>query len=630
MSTFLVLAKQTFFGDTYDMQYAQVLINSKTDELKRYFSYKIPPKLLAYIKIGSVVKIPFGRRTVSGVVAKITRRVDPKIKNKLKNIISLEYKIPIISLENLYIANMMTDYYLACLGQVVFFMTPKLSKRILSTIESNDNRLQGKSIQSFKSYVICNTKEERIKSYVKLVKKAFLKNKSAVILFADFKASNHYIQILKKEFKDSVCIFAPNMSTQTFTKQWIASSKKPSLIIGTRNSIFYSQTDCALIIIDEPHHFGYKEEQTIHHHILKVSQFYAEMRNANLILGDNDPGIANINIKRLKSSANFIRSKHITVLDNSTSKNTLLSYSVERQIESYIKTRKKLLILSNQKGASSGLICSDCTEIFRCPRCEKVLYKKHTKSLEIICPTCNYMIEIPKKCPSCSGKNIRDFGFNTERIKDEIVSKYGSKHILSMSESGEFKTRKNKFIYIGTNYALSWKELRFDGVVILDWENWSSMQSGYNYYQNMIRSFADICEISKKNIYIQTVDPENTDLQDLINLSFNKLSCKNLKLSKQFKYPPYYQLIKIYLNLTDNKKAYNMLSKLRKSLILLLKNIDISEIISSGKTRDKYHQHILLKIPIKNSWKAKQILKINYKKLGLSRFMIDVDPIKIL
>ena len=48
-----------------------------------------------------------------------------------------------------------------------------------------------------------------------------------------------------------------------------------------------------MIIIDQPHHFAYKEEQSPRYNSVKVAQYLTKLTNTNLILGDIYPNINN-------------------------------------------------------------------------------------------------------------------------------------------------------------------------------------------------------------------------------------------------------------------------------------------------------------------------------------------------
>ena len=67
-------------------QYAAVIVDISHESVDRPFSYKIPEELTGEVKIGSCVKVPFGKgnKLINGYVVELTDHVslpDEKLKN---------------------------------------------------------------------------------------------------------------------------------------------------------------------------------------------------------------------------------------------------------------------------------------------------------------------------------------------------------------------------------------------------------------------------------------------------------------------------------------------------------------------------------------------------------------------
>lgn len=76
--------------------YAEVIINSEALEIDRPFTYKVPEEFNNEIKIGQIVKVPFGKgnKTSEGFILNLKN--DDNIKFKTKNIASILVKDPVI------------------------------------------------------------------------------------------------------------------------------------------------------------------------------------------------------------------------------------------------------------------------------------------------------------------------------------------------------------------------------------------------------------------------------------------------------------------------------------------------------------------------------------------------------
>ena len=76
--------------------YAEVIINSEALEIDRPFTYKVPEEFNNEIKIGQIVKVPFGKgnKTSEGFILNLKN--DDNIKFKTKNIAAILVKYPVI------------------------------------------------------------------------------------------------------------------------------------------------------------------------------------------------------------------------------------------------------------------------------------------------------------------------------------------------------------------------------------------------------------------------------------------------------------------------------------------------------------------------------------------------------
>ena len=76
--------------------YAEVIINSEALEIYRHFTYKVPEEFNNEIKIGQIVKVPFGKgnKTSEGFILNLKN--DDNIKFKTKNIAAILVKDPVI------------------------------------------------------------------------------------------------------------------------------------------------------------------------------------------------------------------------------------------------------------------------------------------------------------------------------------------------------------------------------------------------------------------------------------------------------------------------------------------------------------------------------------------------------
>lgn len=622
------------------MQYVNVIVNSKTDKINQVFTYEITPELLPGIKPGVLVEVPFGRKYKEGIVLDIKRQVNFEVQTKLKSIKKIIDPIPIIDTIRLELAKWMSRYYLTSLAKVIFFMVPDVARRLvtsnkrqatamsfrleqssmeksLSLRDSSTSLIYARNDKYSRIFGLYNTKENRIKNYIKLIQKARAKNRGVILLFPDWKANQVYIDTIYERFINDTVLLDPHKTKTEFFQSWneLRMCKK-SIVIGTRNSIFAPVNNLGLIIIDEPEDFGYKEEQTVHYHVREVSKHLAKITGVNLIYGSSIPQLTDYywqksNKIKIIQHSNVLKNvrmlSKILIIDSSQEK-LVVGYQLEQKINNALKDKQKILIFVNRK--QQGFLCADCGNIFRCPRCNNVLQYRLDN---LTCSQCNYKTNPTSKCPECLGHNLRSFGTSIESIKKELTKLF---------------PKENRII-ISTNEIFRYPELKFDLVIISSWEH---LQFGgdFNQKQNIINTIIKLLEITKNNLIIQTNNLENELLQNIKGGKLDTVYERELLERKKYHYPPFYKLVKFIYKHKDSKIAEKEISKLYQKLKGIFRSIEILGPSETRKLRDKIYWQIVLKIPVKFYPQVNKLLISREKELNLSKYLIDADPLRLI
>ena len=75
-------------------------------------------------------------------------------------------------------------------------------------------------------------------------------------------------------------------------------------------------------------------------------------------------------------------------------------------------------------------MCRDCGFVLKCPNCD-ISLTLHMDSRSMKCHYCGHE-PIPKQCPNCHSRKIRYYGTGTEKVEQELKTKFPSARILRM------------------------------------------------------------------------------------------------------------------------------------------------------------------------------------------------------
>jgi len=100
--------------------------------LKTSFTYGWNPKENVGEPVpGSLVRVPFGRTNLSGIVVQKVGQPTDFDPSKIKAISELEIQPPVLSPELLKLTQWMSQYYLCSWGEAAFNALPKFSKKFI-------------------------------------------------------------------------------------------------------------------------------------------------------------------------------------------------------------------------------------------------------------------------------------------------------------------------------------------------------------------------------------------------------------------------------------------------------------------------------------------------------------------
>ena len=215
---------------------------------------------------------------------------------------------------------------------------------------------------------------------------------------------------------------------------------------------------------------------------------------------------------------------------------------------------------------------------------------------------------------------------------DTTRGKHGYQKIIGAFEAREID------VLVGTQ-MLS-KGLDFENVSLVGILNADSMLNFPDFraheraYQMMVQVSGRAGRSKKQgNVAIQTFNPNHQILQQVSTTSYSAMYKEQLQERWQYKYPPYFRLIKITLKHRDYNMVDSGIDWLAKALQQSFGEFVLGPSAPAvSRIRNQYIKNLVIKIPPKQSLAntKNQILKIRntfeaVKDFRPIRFIIDVD-----
>ncbi len=509
------------------------------------------------------------------------------------------------------------------------------------------------------------TSSGKTEVYVKLIEEQLQNGKQVLYLLPEIALTTQLISRLQEYFGEKLTVYHSKYSVNERVEAWnnVKDSKsKAQIVIGARSSIFLPFTNLGLIIIDEEHESSFKQyDPAPRYHARDTAVVLSNMFKAKVVLGSATPALESYyNVEQGKYGLVELTRRYgnvlmpdINLVDLKTKYKRKemtghFSDTLLLAIQDALKEKEQVILFQNRRGYSPVVECNTCGHSPQCPNCD-VSLTYHNFRNQLRCHYCGYHIAMLQKCLACDSHELTTKGFGTEQIENELKElfpehnigrmdqdttrgKHGYEKIINKFEDGEID------ILVGTQMltkGLDFRNVTLVGIMNADnLLNFPDFRAHERSFQLMQQVAGRAGRTSKRGkVLIQTYNPFHQILQQVSVNDYSGMYKDQIEERYQYKYPPFYRIIKI----TGRHKDYNKVNEatlwLAKSLAMTFKeNVLGPEFPPISRIRNQYNKNILIKIPHGQSLKKTKnfINKVqnsfkSIKEFSGVRIIINVD-----
>jgi len=497
------------------------------------------------------------------------------------------------------------------------------------------------------------TSSGKTEIYVRLIKEAVEQDEQVLYLLPEIALTTQLISRLQHYFGDQLAVYHSKFSVHERIEVWNQvkeKSAKAKVIIGARSAIFLPFKNLGLIVVDEEHETTFKQfDPAPRYHARDTALVLAKMFDAKVLLGSATPaletyynttankyGLVSLSRRHGKVLMPEINLVDLKVKYKKKEMTGHFSDTLLEAIANVLKEKEQVILFQNRRGYSPVVECVTCGHSPQCPNCD-VSLTYHNYRNQLRCHYCGHHIAMPHQCVACSSSDLSTKGFGTEQIEKELKElfpkhsigrmdqdttrgKRGYERIIEKFESGAID------ILVGTQMLT--KGLDFRNVSLVGVMNADNLLN-FPDFRALERSFQLIAQVSGRagrtskqgKVLVQTYNPFHQILQQVSVNDYAGMYKDQMEERRQYKYPPFYRLIKITGRHRDYKKVNDALEWLGKSLRMIFGDKVLGpEFPPIARIRNQYHKNILIKIP--------QGQSLSKTKIAIQKIRISFSSIK--
>ena len=524
-------------------------------------------------------------------------------------------------------------------------------------------------LESFQSKNVCLlhgvTASGKTEIYIHLIEETLRQGKQVLYLLPEIALTTQITERLQRVFGSRLGIYHSKFPDAERVEIWQKqlSDNGYDLILGVRSSIFLPFRNLGLVIVDEEHENTYKQQDPApRYHARNAAIVLAAMYGAKTLLGTATPSVetwhnattGKYGLVELKERYKAIQLPEIVPVDikelhRKKRMNGPFSPLLLQHIREALELKEQVILFQNRRGFAPMIECNTCGWVPKCKNCD-VSLTYHKGLNQLTCHYCGYTYQLPRVCPACEGADLRNRGFGTEKIEDDIQILFPEARVARMDlDTTRTRTAYERIIadfeqgktdiLIGTQMVS--KGLDFDHVSVVGILNADTMLNypDFRAYERAFQLMAQVAgRAGRKNkrgkVILQTKSINHPIIPQVIANDYESMVDGQLAERQMFHYPPYYRLVYVYLK----NRNETLLDLMAQTMATKLRTIFGNRVLGPDKppvarVQTLFIRKIILKIETNAPMvRARELLvQVQKEMMAEDRFKslivyYDVDP----
>ncbi len=279
--------------------------------------------------------------------------------------------------------------------------------------------------------------------YLRAAAEAVRRGRQALILVPEIAITPQMVRRFLARFPGQVGLIHSRLSDGERYDTWRrARLGLLQVVIGPRSALFTPLPNIGLIVLDECHDSSYYQAEPPFYHAETAARRYARLCGAVCLLGSATPSIVQRYQAEHNESLRLALPRRIVQpnlppvdvvdmrLELKSGNRSIFSRELTAALTQVLNDGQQAILFLNRRGTATYVFCRDCGYAAKCPQCDAPLTLHLETAERLTCHRCGYTRQMLKKCPACSGTQIRAYGLGSEKVEAEVRTLFPSARTL--------------------------------------------------------------------------------------------------------------------------------------------------------------------------------------------------------
>ena len=543
---------------------------------------------------------------------------------------------------------------------------PRPPRRLTSAqrtaVDTISASVAGRQFRAFLLHGVTGSGKTEV--YLRSIDKVLREGKSCLFLVPEISLTPAAASEFYARFGEQVAILHSAFTDSERSGQWRRVREgKARVVVGTRSCVFAPLEDLALVVVDEEHEGGYKQDEAPRYHGRDVAIVRARAAGATVVLGSATPSLeSRYNVERGKYELLQLPERiakrplpKVQIVDMrsefmETRRPDLFSRALDEAIRQRLDDQQQVILLLNRRGFSSFVTCRKCGERIECRNCSVTL-THHRRHGKLLCHYCEYSQPVPSQCPDCKSEYLYFVGSGSEKVEDHLRKHFPKARIARLDRDsvrgrGQYEAILNGFrdgdydILSGTQMVAKGHDMpnvTLVGVVSAD------VGLGMPDFRAAERTFQILTQVAGRagrgempgEVVLQTWSPDHYAIRFAAAQDYDGFYQKELHFRRMLHYPPFVAAATLTVRSRKLEESLSLSSRLGQHLKEGSSGVRVQGPAAAplAKLKSEFRYLFLLKARSRQSLaatlrRAKSFAQEN--RWPATALVTDVDPMSLL
>ena len=255
--------------------------------------------------------------------------------------------------------------------------------------------------------------------YLRAAERVLEAGRGAIVLVPEIALTPQTVARFVARFGDTVALLHSGLSDGERFDEWLRLRRGEARIaVGPRSAVFAPVSGLGLVIVDEEHDPSYKSDGDPRYDARLVARWRAALTGAQLICGTATPRPETWRELPRLTLSHRVDGQRLPPVEVKDMRGA--HHPLHPDTQRALSEATKAIVLLNRRGWSNFLTCRDCGKAWTCPNCDVSLVL-HRAAGTVGCHHCGHTERAPQRCDRCGSTAVARHGAGTERLESELA-----------------------------------------------------------------------------------------------------------------------------------------------------------------------------------------------------------------